>query len=75
MKKYMKEQVLELWVCRTERGEMCVFAELPNRDRMNGIWYGTVLGSLDLLLQIFKIDFPAMKWEDEPRKMIVSIKF
>lgn len=54
---------------------MCVFAELPNRDRMNGIWYGTVLGSLDLLLQIFKIDFPAMKWEDEPRKMIVSIKF
>ena len=71
----MKEQKLTFWVCKSGGGQACIFTDKPKRDCVNKIWYGTVLSSLGAFLTAFKMDFPEIKWEDEPKKMTMTIKF
>lgn len=77
----MREEVkIKGWVARDEDGGLHLFAEEPKRYRRRGVfevnpgvwslneWHGTHILCLD------RESFSDLKWEDEPRKVELTIR-
>lgn len=71
----MKEQTLEFWVCTSGSGQTCIFVDKPKRINEKKMWRGTILGSLNSILMACDVKLPLLTWNDEPKRVLVTINF
>lgn len=60
------------FIARDRNGNLYIYDKLPKRDRTNGIWQ--VNEKFDKFYQLPNDWFPEITWDDEPRKVEISIK-
>lgn len=67
----MQTRMIQAWIARDDDGELYHYSEMPIRND-NGAWslpnLDAVAGALPPKM------FPEITWEDEPRKVEISIK-
>lgn len=69
----MQTRMIQAWIARDEDGTLCHYPEKPFRstnDIGNGIW-DNEKGDYGYLPEKM---FPEITWDDEPRKVEISIK-
>lgn len=66
-----------LWYAVSRKGQGRIFTTCPVRDDHFGIWLGESIGCITTVVMLFESDgleLPPLKWDDEPRKIELSIK-
>lgn len=71
-------KVKKLWYAVSGKGQGRVFTTYPVRDEHFKVWLAESVGCISMTAMLLESDglleFPPMKWEDEPIELELSIK-
>lgn len=71
------KNTMDIWFAVNKHGQGRVFTSKPERDGHFGIWVGDTIGFVSSMVMWFEAEgfrIENMTWQDEPKKLTISIE-